>query len=112
VPGVDPLAEAFLTRLVTGVDATSDETSTCRGEPLRPPPPARDPLTTSLTVIGLASAGGGLLGWLALPGLLAQAFRVLLDLPTQPADVSRLAIFLGILIGLLVGVIAGLAVRR
>jgi len=69
-------------------------------------------MAANLTLIALAAAGGGLFGWLALPGPLAQAFRALLDLPTQPGDVLRLGIFLGVLIGLLVGSIVGVVARR
>ncbi len=74
--------------------------------------PASDPLLESLVLIAVAGFAGAGVGWLFLPGPLAQAFRAVLALPTQPADVSRLGLFLGLLCGLFLSTLYRLVSRR
>uniref|UniRef100_A0A831T8J6 Uncharacterized protein n=1 Tax=Thermorudis peleae TaxID=1382356 RepID=A0A831T8J6_9BACT len=71
-----------------------------------------DPLLASLVTVAIAAAAGGLVGWLLLPMPLARAFQALLALPTQPSDVTRLGLFLGLLGGLFVGTLYRLVVRK
>lgn len=71
-----------------------------------------DPLLASLVTVAIAAVAGGVIGWFLLPVPLARAFQDFLALPTQPSDVTRLGLFLGLLAGLFIGTLYRLVARR
>ncbi len=112
VPRPDAERDPSFSDLALGLLATPAVSPASTPEQERGSLRSGDPLLESLALIAVAGLVGAVAGWLFLPGPLAQAFRAVLALPTQPADVSRLGLFLGLLCGLFLGTLYRLVARR